>query len=109
MSGHASNSQHVGRTSLNATGFICSVVRSVRRMAIALLAIFGVAFDAAAEDRALKLFFTHTGERATITFKRDGKFDARGLAQVNRLLRDWRKKRTGTNGSPATGPRLGGL
>lgn len=46
---------------------------------------------AAAEDRSLKLFFTHTGERATITFKRDGRFDPKGLAQINRFLRDWRK------------------
>jgi len=45
----------------------------------------------AAADRSLKLFFTHTGERATITFKRGGKFDARGLGQINRFLRDWRK------------------
>ena len=45
----------------------------------------------AATDRSLKLFFTHTGERATITFKRGGKFDARGLGQINRFLRDWRK------------------
>ncbi|NLR98209.1 DUF882 domain-containing protein [Rhizobium sp. P38BS-XIX] len=45
----------------------------------------------AAEDRALKLFFTHTGERATIVFKRGGRYDPRGLAQINRFLRDWRK------------------
>ncbi|MFC3317420.1 MAG: DUF882 domain-containing protein [Agrobacterium tumefaciens] len=45
----------------------------------------------AATDRSLKLFFTHTGERATITFKRGGKFDGRGLGQINRFLRDWRK------------------
>lgn len=49
-------------------------------------------FAAAEADRSLKLFFTHTGERATITFKRDGRFDPKGLAQINRLLRDWRKK-----------------
>ncbi|MCQ4633420.1 DUF882 domain-containing protein [Shinella sp. CPCC 100929] len=49
------------------------------------------AADAAAETRSLKLFFTHTGERATIAFKRDGKFDAKGLAQINRFLRDWRR------------------
>lgn len=49
------------------------------------------AATAAAEDRSLKLFFTHTGERATITFKRDGRFDPKGLAQVNRFLRDWRR------------------
>ncbi|NLS16220.1 DUF882 domain-containing protein [Rhizobium sp. P40RR-XXII] len=58
---------------------------------IAVLMLGAFAGSAAAEDRALKLFFTHTGERATITFKRGGKYDPRGLAQINRFLRDWRK------------------
>lgn len=58
---------------------------------LALPALFGSASFASAEDRALKLFFTHTGEKATITYKRDGKFDAKGLAQINRFLRDWRR------------------
>ncbi|RFB90836.1 hypothetical protein B5K11_17145 [Rhizobium leguminosarum bv. trifolii] len=57
----------------------------------ALPALLGSASFASAEDRALKLFFTHTGEKATITYKRDGKFDAKGLAQINRFLRDWRR------------------
>ena len=57
----------------------------------ALPALVGSASLASAEDRALKLFFTHTGEKATITYKRDGKFDSKGLAQVNRFLRDWRR------------------
>ncbi|WP_430761654.1 DUF882 domain-containing protein [Rhizobium sp. BR 315] len=58
---------------------------------IAMLMVCAFAGSAAAEDRALKLFFTHTGERATIVFKRNGQYDARGLAQINRFLRDWRK------------------
>ena len=41
------------------------------------------AATAAAEDRSLKLFFTHTGERATITFKRDGRFDPPSLNRRN--------------------------
>ena len=57
---------------------------------IAVSALAGTT-AAAAEDRSLKLFFTHTGERATITYKRDGRFDQKGLAQINRFLRDWRK------------------
>ncbi|RUM07440.1 DUF882 domain-containing protein [Rhizobium chutanense] len=57
----------------------------------ALPALVGSASFASAEERALKLFFTHTGERATITYKRDGKFDPKGLAQINRFLRDWRR------------------
>lgn len=58
---------------------------------LALPALAGSTSFASAEDRALKLFFTHTGERATITYKRDGKFDPKGLAQINRFLRDWRR------------------
>ncbi|MEB3047704.1 DUF882 domain-containing protein [Rhizobium mulingense] len=57
----------------------------------ALPALVGSASLASAEDRALKLFFTHTGEKVTITYKRDGKFDPKGLTQINRFLRDWRR------------------
>ncbi|MBM7046021.1 MULTISPECIES: DUF882 domain-containing protein [Rhizobium] len=64
-----------------------------RAALIAMLVLGALAgsAQAAADDRALKLFFTHTGERATIVFKRGGKFDPKGLAQINRFLRDWRK------------------
>jgi uncharacterized protein YcbK (DUF882 family) len=60
---------------------------------VALLAFAGMVgtAQAASENRALKLFFTHTGERATIVYKRNGEFDAKGLGQINRFLRDWRK------------------
>lgn len=47
--------------------------------------------EAAAENRSLKLYFIHTGEKAEITFKRNGRFDPKGLAQINKFLRDWRK------------------
>ena len=57
----------------------------------ALPALMGYAAIAAAEDRALKLYFTHTGEKATITFKRNGQFDPKGIGKINRLLRDWRR------------------
>ncbi|WP_425536805.1 DUF882 domain-containing protein [Ensifer adhaerens] len=65
-----------------------------RVTAIAAIAASTMAFTttaSSAEVRSLKLFFTHTGERATITFKRDGKYDPKGLAQINRFLRDWRR------------------
>ncbi|SEI18510.1 Uncharacterized conserved protein YcbK, DUF882 family [Rhizobium tibeticum] len=57
----------------------------------ALPPLIGSASFVSAEDRALKLFFTHTGEKATIVYKRDGKFDPTGLSQINRFLRDWRR------------------
>jgi uncharacterized protein YcbK (DUF882 family) len=75
--------------------------RASRLAAIALAALVGSVVGAEAEDRTLKLFFTHTGERAVITYKRDGRFDTRGLSEMNRFLRDWRK-----NQSTRMDPRL---
>nr|WP_306048216.1 DUF882 domain-containing protein [Oceaniradius stylonematis] len=47
--------------------------------------------QAAAETRTLKLYFTHTGERAEITFKRNGSYVRSGLNKLNRFLRDHRR------------------
>ncbi|OHV75445.1 DUF882 domain-containing protein [Ensifer sp. LCM 4579] len=47
--------------------------------------------EAAGQTRTLKLYFIHTGEKAQITFKRNGRYDSKGLEQVNRFLRDWRR------------------
>ncbi|PSJ63380.1 DUF882 domain-containing protein [Kumtagia ephedrae] len=58
---------------------------------IALCAIAAGASAAAAETRTLKLYFTHTGERAEITYKRNGRYDQAGLRKVNQFLRDWRR------------------
>lgn len=60
-------------------------------IAIVMFAGMAGAAQAAEGDRALNLYFTHTGERATIVFKRNGKYDPRGLMQINRFLRDWRR------------------
>ena len=42
-------------------------------------------------NRTLKLYFIHTKEKAEITFKRNGRYDQRGLKQLNTFLRDWRR------------------
>jgi len=47
--------------------------------------------EAAGQTRTLKIYFIHTKEKASITFKRNGRYDKKGLQQVNRLLRDWRR------------------
>ncbi len=52
---------------------------------------FGWQTAASAETRTLKLYFIHTKERAEITFKRNGRYDAEGLKKINRFLRDWRR------------------
>lgn len=58
---------------------------------MAFWAIAIAAPQAHAETRTLKLYYTHTKERATITFKRNGKYDQKGLREINRFLRDWRR------------------
>jgi uncharacterized protein YcbK (DUF882 family) len=45
---------------------------------------------AAGETRTISMYFAHTKESVTVTFKRDGKFISSGLDQINRFLRDWR-------------------
>lgn len=49
------------------------------------------AVEAAGQTRTLKILFIHTREKAEITFKRNGRYDPKGLQQVNNMLRDWRR------------------
>ncbi|TPL01931.1 DUF882 domain-containing protein [Mesorhizobium sp. B2-4-14] len=44
-----------------------------------------------AETRALKIQHLHTGEKAEIVFKRNGRYDQAGLKKINFMLRDWRR------------------
>src|SRR3954465_9130090 len=46
--------------------------------------------NADGDTRNLRLFHTHTKESATITFRRNGRYDEAGLQQLNWFLRDWR-------------------
>ncbi|WP_332688137.1 DUF882 domain-containing protein [Devosia sp.] len=46
---------------------------------------------AAASERALYLYYTHTKETARIVFKRNGQYVQSGLSELNRFLRDWRR------------------
>lgn len=76
-------------------GFLISLVKGAVSCAtaacLALPLLFASSSSAAAETRSLKLYFVHTKERAEIVFKRNGRFDPRGLQQINMLLRDWRR------------------
>lgn len=55
-------------------------------------ALIGAATSAArAETRALKLYYIHTGEKAEIVFKKNGRYVKSGLDKLNRFLRDWRR------------------
>lgn len=55
---------------------------------------------ASAQDRTLYIHYTHTGETAHITFRRNGRYDQAGLRQLNTFLRDWRRNEP-TNMDPA--------
>ncbi|MTI00130.1 DUF882 domain-containing protein [Roseibium sp. RKSG952] len=46
---------------------------------------------AKAETRTLKLYNTHTKERVSVTFKKNGRYIPSGLREANRFLRDWRR------------------
>ncbi|MBO9131761.1 DUF882 domain-containing protein [Rhizobium sp. B230/85] len=79
---------------------VCSdiCVKTAKALAIGAVAIavstpvfVGSPSQAEGETRSLKIYYVHTGEKAVITYKRNGKFDPRGLEQLNRILRDWRK------------------
>ncbi|MFC6489140.1 DUF882 domain-containing protein [Nitratireductor sp. GCM10026969] len=58
---------------------------------LALALLLSAAPVASAETRSLRLYFTHTGERAEITYKRNGRYLKSGLQQINHILRDWRR------------------
>ena len=45
----------------------------------------------AGQTRALKIYHLHTHEKATIVFKRNGRYDPAGLKKLNYILRDWRQ------------------
>ncbi|TPN51391.1 MULTISPECIES: DUF882 domain-containing protein [unclassified Mesorhizobium] len=47
--------------------------------------------SAFAETRSLKIQHLHTGEKAEIVFKRNGRYDQAGLKKINVMLRDWRR------------------
>lgn len=65
--------------------------------AFCMLALIGMPFligsasSASAETRSLKIHFVHTGEKAEVVFKRNGRYDPNGLKQLSMLVRDWRR------------------
>ena len=75
--------------------FSANAARFLRLFLASLLVGAGllgaVTAQARAETRALKLYYIHTGEKAEIVFKKNGRYVKSGLDKLNRFLRDWRK------------------
>jgi len=70
------------------------LLRATMAIVVALATVFPPAITpaiAASGERSLYLYYTHTKETARITFKRNGRYDSKGLAQLNQFLRDWRR------------------
>lgn len=68
-----------------------NAVRTAFLCALAICAAGSFATAAHAETRSLKLYYLHTGEKATITYKKNGRYLPAGLKKVNWFLRDWRR------------------
>ena len=69
----------------------------IARLTALLFALFMVpaigipVAQAAGGTRTLSLYFAHTGETGTFTFRKNGKYDPVVLKQLNHFLRDWRR------------------
>lgn len=68
-----------------------AMTMAVLSAALILPAAVPATVQAESGNRSLKLFYIHTKEKAEITFKRNGRYDQRGLQQLNNFLRDWRR------------------
>jgi len=60
-------------------------------ISISLIMPQAVVPAAAASERAIYLYYTHTKETARIVFKRNGNYVQSGLNELNYFLRDWRR------------------
>lgn len=59
--------------------------------AVLAVVLMGGPGSARAQDRTLTFKQMHTGETATITYRRGGRYDPAGLKQINHMFRDWRR------------------
>ena len=92
--------QHIDSRQNARTGTATRELRSVAgrivlACAMVVAGCFGLAFGSAtqaqAETRTLKMYYTHTKESITVTFKKNGRYDKAGLRKLNRFLRDFRR------------------
>ncbi len=70
---------------------VAGLQRAATRVCLALALTFALVTAAAAQTRTLKLYNTHTKEKVSITYKKNGRYIPSGLREVNRFLRDWRR------------------
>jgi uncharacterized protein YcbK (DUF882 family) len=74
---------------------IKKILRATRRVGLSAVLILaggkGLQNAVANGDtRTISMHHTHRGDDITVTFKRNGRYDADGLKKLNHFLRDWR-------------------
>jgi len=67
------------------------LVKAITALSLTFVCFATLTSIASAETRTLKLYNTHTKERVSITFKKNGRYIPSGLREANRFLRDWRR------------------
>jgi uncharacterized protein YcbK (DUF882 family) len=80
---------------------LSTVVRSSAVFFAGTMLCLSTIGQAAADVRTISLYHVHTRETLTVTYKKDGRYIPSAMAQINYLLRDWRKNRP-TTMSPET-------
>ena len=79
------------RVGLFARGSVKAVRFAMAAAALMAIGALVAPMSAEAQNRTLSLYNTHTHERLTVTYKRNGRFVQQGVNQLNRFLRDWRR------------------
>ena len=80
---------------------LSAVIRSFAVFFAGTMLCLSTTGRAAADVRTISLYHVHTHESLTVTYKKDGRYIPSAMAQINYLLRDWRKNRP-TTMSPET-------
>jgi uncharacterized protein YcbK (DUF882 family) len=73
---------------LNRRGFLTGLASAAGLLSVSPV----LAAVTPAVERSLALYHTHTGERAEITYWRDGEYITQGLEAISQLFRDHRTK-----------------
>jgi uncharacterized protein YcbK (DUF882 family) len=64
--------------------------RFIAAVVLAFSCMF-MAHPAAAQERTLSFVNVHTNERLTVVYKRNGQYVPAAMAQINHIMRDWRR------------------
>jgi uncharacterized protein YcbK (DUF882 family) len=75
---------------------LTTVIRSFAVFFAGTMLCLSTIGQAAAEVRTISLYHVHTRESLTVTYKKDGRYIPSAMAQINYILRDWRKNRPTT-------------